>query len=553
MVLPANNGTTTAKWNFKLSVTGSEKVNAKSVTVTVDASGGSSGALSGILSLASSGGTVSSTANSGNGVAVMAAVTSGGDSYCAVLSSGEVDCWGDNTFGQLGSGTMDGPDYCYGVEECNDAPQAVAGLTNATSMASEGDGYCAVLSTGDVDCWGNNIYGQLGNGTMNGPEVCDFLSECYDTPQAVSGITNAVSVTSDGVGYCAVLSTGGVDCWGDNAFGELGNGTMDGPDQTGYDTPQAVAGITQAVSLTSDGGGNYNSYCAVLSTGGIDCWGDNTHGELGNGAMGGPDGPGGYVDDTPQAVAGIADAVSVSSDGGDNYDSYCAVLSTGGVDCWGDNTDGQMGNGTIGGPDIDSYETQYSGYDSPQPVSGLTDAVSVAGGQFGACAVLSTGGIDCWGDNTFGELGNGTVGGPDVLGFNDQYSGYDAPQAVSGMADATSVASDDYGDGYCAVLSSGEADCWGVNEAGELGNGTVGGPDVLGIDGLYSGYDTPQTVSGLVDVASVASDGNIYCAVLTTGEADCWGANGDGNLGNGTIGGPDGIGGFDTPQVVISE
>ncbi len=551
VTLPANSETTAVKWTFKLVVKGSEKVHANPLTVTESAS--ASHALTGVQSLASSGGVVSSASKSNDGVHTMAAVTSGGDSYCAVLSTGGVDCWGDNTFGQLGNGAMGGPDDCYGVQECYDAPQAVVGMTDASSLASEGDGYCAVLSTGGVDCWGDNIYGELGNGTINGPEDCDYLDTCYDTPQAVTDITNAVSVTSDGVGYCSVLSVGGVDCWGDNSWGEIGNGTMGGPDQTGYDTPQAVAGINQAVSISSDGGSNYNSYCAVLSTGGVDCWGDNTHGELGNGTMGGPDGVGGYDDDTPQAVAGIADAISVSSDGGVNYDSYCAVLSTGGVDCWGDNTDGQLGNGTVGGPDIDSFQSQYSGYDSPQPVSGVTGATSVASDQYGACAVLSTGGVDCWGDNTFGELGDGSVGGPDVLGFSDEYSGYDTPQPVSDMTDATSVASDAYDDGYCAVLSSGDADCWGINEAGEIGNGTVGGPDALGPDDAYSGYDTPQTVSGVADVASVASDGNIYCAVLTSSEADCWGANGDGNLGNGTIGGPDGIEGYDTPQFVISE
>ena len=101
-----------------------------------------------------------------------------------------------------------------------------------------------------------------------------------DTPQAVTGITNGCFAVqwqrvNLAAGYCAVLSTGGVDCWGDNSDGELGNGTTGGPDGngSGYDTPQAVTGITDAVSLTSDADGD--GYCAVLSTGGVDCWGDN--------------------------------------------------------------------------------------------------------------------------------------------------------------------------------------------------------------------------------------------------------------------------------------
>ncbi len=276
-------------------------------------------------------------------------------------------------------------------------------------------------------------------------------------------------------------------------------------------------------------------YCAVLSSGGIDCWGDNSNGELGNGSTGGPDGVGGY--DTPQVVTGITDAISVAGDGYGN--GYCAVLSTGVVDCWGDNSNGELGNGSTGGPD------GVGGYDTPQVVTGITDAISVASdGGAGDCAVLSTGGVDCWGNNFVGELGNGSTGGPDGVG------GYDTPQPVTGVTDAVSVASDAYGLGYCAVLSTGSVDCWGDNSNGDLGNGSTGGPDGK------SGYDTPQAVTGITDAVSVASDGGAggggYCAVLSTGGIDCWGTNPDGELGNGTLGGPDGAGGYDTPQAVLA-
>jgi len=207
-----------------------------------------------------------------------------------------------------------------------------------------------------------------------------------------------------------------VDCWGWNDYGQLGNGTVGGPDgvdgENGYDTPQPVVGISNAVSVATDA--NDTSYCAVLSTDGVDCWGDNGQGQLGNGTVGGPDGATGY--DTPQSVTGITNAVSATSEV--EGEANCAVLSTGGVDCWGWNNDGDLGNGTIDAPDGEG------GYDTPQSVTRITDAVSVVGGNAGSCAVLSTGGVDCWGENLQGELGNGTIGGPDGSGI------YDSPQSV---------------------------------------------------------------------------------------------------------------------------
>jgi O-glycosyl hydrolase len=391
------------------------------------------------------------------------------DGYCTVLSTGKLDCWGYNLDGSLGNGTTAFPDNGYGY----DTAQPVTGITNATAVASDNEGYCAVLSSGGIDCWGYNLFGEVGNGATGGPDS-DYG---YDAPQTVTGITDAIAVTSDGYGggYCAILSSGGVDCWGDNSDGELGNGTTGGPDgESGYDTPQAVTGISDATSVVTDEAG----YCAVLSTGRVDCWGDNSDGELGKGTTGGPDGESGY--DTPQAVTGITDAKAVVSD----EVGYCAVLSTGGIDCWGDDSDGELGNGIVG-----SYDN------TPQAVSGITNAVTLAGelgeggGETGYCALLSTGGVDCWGGNFWGALGNGTTGGPD-----GEY-GYDTPQEVIGISDAVAVDSDDSSGGYCVLLSSRGFDCWGDNTDGEIGNGSFSGPD--GADGYDTPKAVTGVTDGL--------------------------------------------------------
>jgi len=493
VTVPSNPATVEVKYKFTLTVTAASGPNVTATAKVKESAGGT--ALGGVVSLASD----------------------GDESYCAVLSTGSVECWGRNDYGELGNGTTGGPDadgYSY------DTPQTVTGLTDAVSVTYNGfAGYCAILAGGAVDCWGYNANGQLGNGTVNGP-VGPGGGDAYDTPQAVTGLTDVVSLNATGASTCALLSSGGVDCWGDNGDGELGNGTTGGPDgDDGYDTPQAVSGIADAVSL--------GDFCAVLSTGGVDCWGSNIDGTLGNGTIGGPDPGDGY--DTPQAVTGITDAVSVAKD--DN--STCATLSTGGVECWGPNNYGNLGNGTVGGPDGEK------GYDTPQAVTGLTKVVSVTGDEYSYCALRSTGAVDCWGDNSSGQLGNSTINGPIGPAGN---MGYDTPQVVTGLTDAASVTSDL--DNYCAILSTSAVDCWGINNHGQLGNGTVNGPDG------GEAYDTPQTVTGLSGVASLAPDGEGVCALLSAGGVDCWGDNAFGELGTGTVGGPDHSDGYDTPVPV---
>ena len=189
--------------------------------------------------------------------------------------------------------------------------------------------------------------------------------------------------------------SGGVDCWGNNGDGQLGNGVTGGPDNGGYDTAQPVIGISNAVTLTDLAYSGYYSYCSVLTSGSVDCWGDNSFGQLGNGTTGGPDGLGGErAYDTPQRVAGLTDATSVASDG----DAFCALLTSGSLDCWGDNGAGQLGNAQQAGPD----ECPGRVPRHPRPVMTITNAVQVVGELYdssgGFYAVLASGGVDCWGD-----------------------------------------------------------------------------------------------------------------------------------------------------------
>jgi alpha-tubulin suppressor-like RCC1 family protein len=400
------------------------------------------------------------------GVSNAIQVTAGTWHTCALLSGAHIDCWGDGSYGELGNGAE-------GESAKSDTPMEVQGIGSAIQVTAGGFHTCAVLSGGHVDCWGENFYGELGNG----------MTRKSDTPVEVQGITDAVQLTAGERHTCAVLSGGHVECWGENGWGELGDGTT-----SDSDTPVEAQGISDANQLTAGSGFT----CALLSTGRIGCWGNNYYGQLGNGGKG--------ESDVPVEVQAISNASQVTAGG---YHT-CALLSRGHVDCWGASEAGELGNGTTG----DS--------DTPVEVLGIGNSTQVTAGSFHTCALLSGGHVDCWGANEAGELGNGTGG---------ESAESDTPVKVRGISNATEVTA---GSGYtCALLSSGHVDCWGENEYGELGNGKSGDE---------ADSHTPVEVQGISSATEVKAGDEHACALLSSGHIDCWGENEDGELGNGTTG-----------------
>jgi alpha-tubulin suppressor-like RCC1 family protein len=394
--------------------------------------------------------------------AIATSVTAHLNGYCALLESQEVECWGTNQFGLLGDG---------GTEPASYVPVYVKGLAGVRNLVDNGGSWlvCAVLMTGRVECWGSNQSGMLGNG---GTEAIS------DTPVTVRNVTDAQSVfTFDNGTACAILTTGHVDCWGYNAQGQLGDG---GIKSSGV--PVAVRGITDATSLS----GEDLSTCALLRSGGVDCWGSNLLGELGNGGNEAYS----YV---PVAVRGITNAKGLFGYG----TTYCAVLASGGVDCWGDDV-GTTGNG-FGGVESDV----------PVAIGGVTGAKSIAFASGPTepteCALLADTNVDCWGSNSDGLLGNGA-----------DEAASTTPVRVSGLTNAVSIASS-YGTGaFCVLRKTGEVACWGSESYGLLGNGSSSGS-------AYS--PVPVAAHGLSTAVGVTRGINGFCALLKTGGVDCWGSN----------------------------
>ena len=255
---------------------------------------------------------------------------------------------------------------------------AFIGGVTAVSITAGASHTCALLNTGAVNCWGWNSFGQLGNGNTTSSSV----------PVAVAAFTGgvtAVSITASSEHTCALLNTGAVNCWGYNGFGQLGNNTTNNSS-----APVAVSTFTDGATAVSITAGFYHT-CAVLNTGAVNCWGYNSDGQLGNNTT--------NNSSAPVAVSAFTDGATAVSITAGNFHT-CALLNTGAVNCWGWNSNGQLGNGTT---------TSSS---TPVAVSAFTDgatAVSITAGKYHTCAVLNTGAVNCWGYNFSGQLGNGST------------------------------------------------------------------------------------------------------------------------------------------------
>ena len=374
-------------------------------------------------------------------VAGASEVSAGNGSACVLLFS-RVDCWGSKRWGVLGNGS-------HSWLEPQETPVEQRGIGNATQVAASGADTCAVLSTGHVDCSGLNEYGELGDGTTTGPEVCiearRFEAGCSKTPVEIPGIGDAAQVAATGRFICALLSGGSIECWGLNYDGELGNGEA----ETSSDIPVDVQGINDATEVTV----KFTHTCALLVTGRVDCWGEDGYGQQGNGSL--------EQAHVPVEVLNISNATEVSAGGV----FTCALLATGHVDCWGQNRLGQLGNDSTTDSDI------------PVEVQGIDDATQVSAGEEFACAVLATGRVDCWGNNEGGQLGTGTTTGPEKCTYQKATSFCSiTPVEVQGLSNASQVTAG--GDSACALLSSDTVDCWGENRGGQLGDGSTTASDV---------------------------------------------------------------------------
>lgn len=336
---------------------------------------------------------------------------------------------------------------------------------------------CALLESGSIKCWGDNFFGQLGNNsTVDSP-----------LPVKVSNIDNATAIAVGELHTCAIIASGSVKCWGNGSLGQLGYAS-----NSNSPVPVTVIGIDNAVRISL--GGRHSCvrlrFSNVSLAGPVRCWGANEHGQLGNGTT---------TDSTiPIDVQNLTNAITVSLGSGHSCARVGGGIGGGSIQCWGLNGLGQLGNGSTNNALV------------PVSVSGISNAIDFDSYFNHSCAVLADMAAVCWGSNTSGQFGNGTkdssslpVEVVSLRGFGKINVGWSHTCALTQDNSPTIIL------------------CWGANNLGMLGDGTVD-------DSLYGVVVTNIDATD----ATLASGRSHNCVLLLDNSVKCWGFNTNGQLGS---------------------
>ena len=385
--------------------------------------------------------TIPISGNSGSGIGMSGNLIGLGIySSCVKLNTNSY-CWGDNSQGQLGLDSSS-----PGVAAATNRGSVPNGVT-FTYLSSREYSSCAIGSDGKAYCWGQDNYGQLGNAVSGNPNG-DMGPVAVAQGAVPAGVT-FTQITMGGYHACAIGSNGKAYCWGYNSANNLGDGTF-----TQRNTPVAVSqgAVPAGVTFTKIAAGWYHT-CAIGSDGKAYCWGDDSNGALGNTTTT-------SYTSTPVAVSqGAVPAGVTFTQIAAGISNTCAIGSDGKAYCWGDGHNGELGD--------NSGSSQFTAVAVSQgAVPAGVSLVSIAPGYQHTCAIGSNGKAYCWGYNSSYNLGDGT---------NIQRN---TPVAViqGGMPSGVTLAGIATG-GYhtCALSTNNKVYCWGDNSYGQIGNGTSGG------------------------------------------------------------------------------
>jgi alpha-tubulin suppressor-like RCC1 family protein len=332
--------------------------------------------------------------------------------------------WGQNSYGQLGNDSF----------TQSDVPVSALGLDFVTAVSAGRRHTLALLTNESADAWGSNMAGQLGNGGAG---------SLVPYPVAIEGLKGVKALAAGANHSLALLGDGTVMAWGADESGQLGNGST-----VESDVPTRAYGLSGVIAVAA--GNEYS--LALLGDGTVMAWGANDQGQLGDGKTEGSD--------VPVAVSGLSGVTAIAAGG----EHALALLSDGTVMAWGDDELGQLANSSVpvrGGGEEGGEEIRFS--DAPVAVEGVSGASAIAAGLHHSLALLPGGTVLAWGGDAAGQLGDGSI-------VREQ----EAPVPVSGLTGVTAVAAG--GEHSMALLSSGGVETWGEDKYGELGDGSAGEP-----------------------------------------------------------------------------
>jgi alpha-tubulin suppressor-like RCC1 family protein len=453
--------------------------------------------------------TSSATAVRVTGIETWSAVAAGESATCGITTAGLLYCWGVNGSGQLGTG-----DTTYRYE-----PTQLPGSVVWSAVAMGQTHTCAIKAADStLWCWGSNGEGQVGKGAKSAAVTAP-------TQVSTAGVTSWSSVSLGEVSSCGIKTDATLWCWGDNAWGQLGVGSV--VDKT---VPTQVGAATW-----SSVGLSFTSSCAVKAAdASLWCWGYGNYGQLGNNSS--------ADQHAPVAASGGGTWSAVAG----GQDHSCGLRVNGTIWCWGNGSYGALANGS-----------QSNALVPTQEVSGATTWTALTTMEFGSCARRSTGALYCWGRNNIGQLGDGsttdrwvpTASGTDTawtthlaggrdhfcvlrsdqalwcqgsdfddqLGhnWNDKVSSPTPVLAPSGSWSTGSVGEE----GGCGIQADSTLWCWGVNSHGAAGQGDT------------AIHPFPLKVGAATTWRSVSVGTTAVCAIRTDDSMWCWGNGATGQLG----------------------
>jgi alpha-tubulin suppressor-like RCC1 family protein len=371
------------------------------------------------------------------------AVATGSFQSCALRRNQQVWCWGDNARGELGDGTRTSRAAAAPVQNAT----GTGPLTGVTAITAGLIHTCALLANHEVRCWGDNSSGQLG---LGGTETSRVLPTAVANESGESPLRDVAQISAGETSTCARLASGQVRCWGANDLHQLGNGVT-APSSLPVPVSSVVGGAPLVGVTQIDAGASH--VCARLSNGRAVCWGGNFDGMLGDGSR----------DERvrPVAVAngtGTAELTGVRRvTAGGRFS--CAELVNATARCWGDGRYGEIGDGqTLAQLFPTLVRTGLAG----RPLRGIAN---LEAGYGHACARMPSRQVRCWGDNSYGTLGNGNPSITD-LAVPRPVRNVTGRSALTGVAQVRTSAGH-----ACVRLTNGRARCWGYGEDGQLGDG----------------------------------------------------------------------------------